>query len=124
MKKMSVMNGTKSKERQRVETIYWAGVLIWAGLVFGVNSMGYLPQVENASPWSWLFLGAGIIGGLWAFYRLVSAAYSSPPAFDYLWGGTFLILGISGFIAKDIFWPLVLILLGVVFLASTLWRKK
>jgi hypothetical protein len=121
---MSVKNGTKSKERQRVETIYWAGVLIWAGAVFGLNALGFLPQVGNASPWSWVFLGAGVIGGLWAIFRLISTAYTTPPAFDYLWGGIFLLIGISGFITKDIFWPLILILVGVVYLVSALWQRK
>jgi hypothetical protein len=35
--------------RKRIETIYWAGVFFWAGLVFGAEALGILPQIGGAS---------------------------------------------------------------------------
>ena len=31
---------SQKKERQRLEALWWAGALIWAGLVFGADSLG------------------------------------------------------------------------------------
>ena len=38
-------NESERKERQRLEGLWWAVVLIWAGLIFGADSMGLLPQI-------------------------------------------------------------------------------
>ena len=99
------------EKRANAEALYWAGVLIWAGLVFGANSLGLLPHVGNAGVWSWVFLGAGLYGTLMNIY---SSAMSSSvtTAWDYIWSGFWLVLGLSGFVAMDIFWPVALILVG------------
>ena len=36
---------TETGARKRIETIYWAGVFIWAGFVFGADHLGLLPQI-------------------------------------------------------------------------------
>jgi hypothetical protein len=54
----------EQEERQQIETIYWAGVLIWAGLVFVADNQDWLPKVGEAGPWSWIFFGAGLYGTL------------------------------------------------------------
>ena len=105
------------EKRANAEALYWAGVLIWAGLVFGANSFGLLPHVGNAGVWSWVFLGAGLYGTLMNIY---SSAMSSSvtTAWDYIWSGFWLVLGLSGFVAMDIFWPVALILVGAVTLIN------
>lgn len=42
----------KQFERRFWEAIYWGGVLVWAGLVFLVDSLGNLPQVDEADVWT------------------------------------------------------------------------
>ena len=49
----------QKKDRQRLEALWWATALIWAGLIFGADSLGLLPQFGQADAWSWVFLGAG-----------------------------------------------------------------
>ncbi|HSR19684.1 MAG TPA: hypothetical protein VLL49_02105 [Anaerolineales bacterium] len=102
----------QKKERQRLEGIWWAVVLIWAGLVFGADSMGVLPRFGSADAWSWIFLGAGVLGLLGALYRLSSPDAPSATAWDWVWAGIFLILGLGGFAALTISWPLILVLVG------------
>ena len=103
---------SKIERRARAESLYWAGVLIWAGLIFGANSLGFLPQIGSSDAWSWVLIGAGLYGTLMNLY------YSSLPdsvttIWDYIWSGFWLLLGLSGFYAIDIFWPLVLVLIGL-----------
>ena len=118
-------NSTITKEeRRRVDAFYWAGVLIWAGLVFGADSLGYLPRIGGAEAWSWVFLGAGVYGLLGSLFRLVSPGLSDPTVGDYVWSAVFLIIGLAGFTALQIAWPLILVLVGVAILASTLLGRK
>lgn len=113
----------KKKERQRLEGLWWAVVLIWAGLVFGADSMGVLPKIGAADAWSWVFLGAGVFGLLGGLYRMSSPDAPNPTAWDWSWGGIFLILGLGGFTALNISWPLILVLVGGVILVKALGRR-
>jgi hypothetical protein len=113
----------KRQERKRLEGLWWAVVLIWAGLVFGADSMGLLPQIGDADAWSWIFLGAGVFGVLGALYRVISPNVPNPSTWDWVWGSFCLIIGLGGFAAVKIAWPLILILVGGVILVSALWRR-
>ena len=115
----------EGKEAGRhLEAIYWGGVIIWAGLVFGADSLGILPQVGGASAWSWVFLGAGLYALLGALFRITSPDYPNPTTWDWLWAGILIILGLSGFFSFNIAWPLILVLVGVAILAKTFMRLR
>lgn len=103
---------SRIERRSRAESLYWAGVLIWAGLVFGANSLGYLPQIGSADVWSWVFIGAGLYGTLLNLYSS-SLPDSVTTTWDYIWSGFWLVIGLSGLFAFDMFWPLVLVLIGL-----------
>ena len=45
---------SQKEKRQHLETLWWAGALIWAGLVFGADSLGLLPQIGQADAWNWV----------------------------------------------------------------------
>jgi hypothetical protein len=105
------------EKRANAEALYWAGVLIWAGVVFATDSLGVLPQVGSASAWSWIFLGAGLYGTLVNLYSSAMPV-SVTTTWDYIWSGFWLVLGLSGFVAVDIFWPVVLTLVGAAFLVK------
>ena len=111
------------QERSYLVAIYWGGVLIWAGLVFGVDSLGYLPQVGGADAWSWVFSGAGLYALAGALLRAASPDYLPPTTWDYAWAGILLILGLSGFTGLEIGFSLILLLIGVAILGSTLARR-
>jgi MFS family permease len=114
---------SERRERQRLVGLWWAVVLIWAGLIFGADSMGLLPQIGDADSWSWVFLGAGVFGILGALYRVTSADVPNPTTWDWVWGSFCLIIGLGGFTTMNIAWPLVLILVGVVILVIGLFRR-
>jgi hypothetical protein len=111
------------RERRRLEGLWWAVVLIWAGLVFGADSMGLVPQIGDADAWSWIFLGAGMFGILGALYRVTSPDAPNPSTWDWVWASFCLIIGLGGFTTVNIAWPLILILVGGVLLVSVLWRR-
>jgi hypothetical protein len=123
---MTEENDARNKrfERKRVDAVYWAGVLIWAGLVFGAEKLGYLPEVGHADAWTWVFLGAGLYSLLGTLYRYASDNFTNPSAFDYIWGGILLIIGINGLTPTKIAWPLILVFVGVVLLIGTLKKKE
>ena len=112
------------EERSRLEAYWWAGALIWAGLIFAADSLGLLPQIGESNAWSWVFLGAGLYGMLGNLYRVANPSSPNPMAWDYIWSGGLLIIGLAGMSPVDIFWPLILVLVGVVILAETLYRRR
>jgi hypothetical protein len=114
---------SKRRERKRLEGLWWAIVLIWAGLVFGADSLGLLPQIGDADAWSWIFLGAGMFGILGALYRVTSPNVHNPTTRDWVWGSFCLIIGLGGFTTVKIAWPLILILVGGVVLVSAVWQR-
>jgi len=109
------------EKRANAEALYWAGVLIWAGMVFGADSLGILPQIGSATAWSWAFLGAGLYGTM---MNLIGSSLpdSVTTTWDYIWSGFWLVIGLSGFIASGIFWSVVLVLVGAVTLINALRR--
>ena len=114
---------SERKERRRLEGLWWAVVLIWAGLVFLADSMGLVPQIGDADAWSWIFLGAGMLGILGSLYRLTSANVPNPNTWDWIWGSFCIIIGLGGSTTLNIAWPLILILVGGVILVTVLLRR-
>ncbi|UCC53920.1 MAG: hypothetical protein JSV68_08090 [Anaerolineaceae bacterium] len=112
------------KERKRLEAIWWAGALIWAGLVFAADSLGLLPQIGESDAWSWVFFGAGLYGMLGNLYRVANPNSPNPKAWDYIWSGGLLIAGLAGMSPVDVFWPVILVLVGVVILAETILQRR
>jgi hypothetical protein len=114
---------SEKKERKYLDAIFWGGVLLWAGVIFGADYFGLLPQIGNASVWSWIFLGAGAYGLIMSTVRLVSENFSNPTTWDWVWSVIFLLIGAVGFVAIDIPWWLILILIGVAILGGALFRR-
>ena len=105
-------------ERPRLDAFYWGGAIIWAGLIFGADILGYLPQIGGADAWSWVFIGVGLFGLVLSLYSLSPPNYATPTTLDYIWSGFWLVLGLGGLISIEIFWPLVFISIGVIILWS------
>jgi len=110
----------EEQERQHYNTLYWAGVLIWAGLVFVLDSLDSLPQIGAAGAWSWVFFGAGLYALVGSFWRMSSPARLDPTTGDYMWAIVLMLFGIGGVTELDIAWPMALILLGGALLINTL----
>lgn len=111
-------------ERKRLETLWWAAVFIWAGIVFVADYLDVLPEIREADAWSWIFLGAGVLGLLGALVRTASADLPKPTGWDYFWSALFLIIGASGFFGGGIAFPIALLVIGVAILANVLFRHQ
>lgn len=111
---------TPKEARQRRETIYWASVLIWAGVVVAADQLGVLPQMGRTNAWSWIFLGTGVLALVGSLLR--SAAPDRPDGiaslWNYVWAAIMPILGLSPLAPVRIGFPLILLLIGGALLAT------
>jgi hypothetical protein len=107
-----------------INAVYFGGVLVWAGVVFAADSLGYLPQIGDSDAWSWIFLGAGLAALVGNLIRQASASILNPSGFDYIFGAVLLAIGIGGFTSLYIALSLVLVLVGGVILFSAIFRTK
>jgi hypothetical protein len=96
--------------------------LIWAGVVFGVSSLSLLPQIGGADVWSWLFLGVGVYGLVLDVIFASSSELANPTIFDYMWSIFWTLVGARGFATIDIFFPVFLIVAGLVLAISVIRR--
>jgi hypothetical protein len=125
MNKMTTKNATLTEEKpRRLDAFFWAGALIWAGLVFGANSLDLLPQIGQANVWSWVFLGAGALGIVLNLVSQTSQNYATPTAWDWGWSVLFLIIGAGGFISFNIPGWLFLIAIGAAILISAIRSRE
>ena len=116
---------TSAKEQlEYINAIYFGGVLVWAGVVFVIDSLGYLPQIGDSDAWSWIFLGAGLAALIGNLIRQASSSILNPTAFDYIFGAVLLAIGVGGFTSLYIALPLVLVLVGGAILFSAIFRTK
>ena len=113
----------KKSEKKYLDAIFWGGALLWAGVVFGLDTFGYLPLIGQATVWSWVFLGVGVYGLLLNLIRLLSPTFSNASAWDWVWAVIFSVIGLAGFVAISVPWWLFLILIGTVILGTSIVRR-
>lgn len=99
-----------------IEAAYWGSVLIWAGLVFLAEALGYLPQIGDAGAWSWAFFGAGMIGLLGSLVRQLSTNLPDPLPWDYIFPAGLMFLGLIGVFPFALVWSWALMAAGVALL--------
>lgn len=106
--------------RKRRETLYWGAVLLWAGLVFALEQLRVLPQIERADAWNWVFFGAGLLSLVWSIQRTLAPDRPEPSAslWNFVWAGVLLIFGLSPLAPVQVGIPLILLLIGAALLAT------
>jgi len=118
-------------------SLAWAAILIWAGLIFLADNLGWLaninlPQavlpagmeINKLSTWTLIFLGAGVIGLLEGILRLFFPAWRNSAGGTFFMAILFLGIGLGNIFGWSVVWPLVLIGLGLSALAGALIRLK
>jgi hypothetical protein len=122
--------------RDPLSSLTWALILIWAGLVFLANSLGWLSQIPTGqvlpegfefvelSTWSVIFTGAGFIIFIEALIRTFVPAYRSSSGGNFFLAAIFLGIGLGGIFGWDIVWPFILIAMGLSALASALIKRR
>ena len=124
-------------QRDFLSDVAWALILIWAGLVFLANNLGWLvgwqlPQsvmpkgleALSLGTWSLIFLGAGVILLLEGLLKLLIPSRRSGMGGAFLTGFIFLGITLSNLYDWDVIFPLVLIGLGLTALLSALTRER
>lgn len=105
--------------------IVWGAVLIFAGLIFLTNELGYLPTSRSADPWHWIMLGAGGLFLLEALIRTVSVDLRGPDVGRLILGLVLVGIGASTVFGVAIswnWWPIILIVIGLSMLLRTFTR--
>lgn len=128
-------NKNKNNNHNRLSAFTWALILIWAGLVFLANNLGFLNQLRaqqiqigtitivEIRTWSVIFLGVGVIVFFEAIIRTFAPSYHSSSG-NFFLAALFIGIGLSGFIGWQIVWPFILIGLGLAALASAIMQQK
>lgn len=130
----------KTEERDMLNSVSWAAILIWAGLVFLAFNTGrvdnflsdsffnrFLPEgmeVFEPTVWSLVALGAGVILLLEVIVRLIVPSFHRNIFGTLILSGVFLGVGLGNFFGWDLIWPIILIVLGVSVLLGGVLRKK
>jgi hypothetical protein len=119
-----------------LSSLIWALILIWAGLVFLADNLGWLSTIPiqqtlpegfnivGLSTWPLIFLGAGVIVFVEALIRSFVPAYRSSSGGNFFLAAIFLGVGLSGIFGWELIWPFVLIAMGLSALAGALFRRK
>jgi hypothetical protein len=103
---MTVTNG--EDKRKQLWGIWFAGVLILMGLIFGANNQGLLPEIIGPNKWDkvewadWVLLGAGVWGLAINMFRSYSAEWPVPNLVEWLLSGGLTLVGVSQFFNLDV----------------------
>ncbi len=113
-----------------LNTIFWGCILLWSGLVFLAERLGLLAKLQTPDSssqalgfgrldagWSLVFLGTGTVFLVAALLRMLVPAYRRPGGGNLIIGTVCLGIGIGDLFNWVTIWPLLLILLGGLFLA-------
>jgi hypothetical protein len=119
-----------------LSSITWAVILIWAGLVFLADNLGWLQNIPvTALPdgvhilgkleaWTVIMLGAGVILLINVVARLLIPAYRSPVRGTIILAAVFIGIGLGNMVGWNVVWPIVLIAIGLSFLVGGGFRRK
>ena len=121
--------------RDPLGAIIWGVILIWAGLVFLANSLGWLnalnfgrlvPGLEILQPEAWtiIFIGAGVIVLIEAAIRVAVPAYRRPIGGTLVFAFILIGIGLGDILGWEVVWPLIVIAIGLSVLLGGFWRRR
>lgn len=110
--------------RDPVAGVTWAAVLIWIGLVLLAGNLKLVSGFGWWNTWAVCFAGAGVIVLIQAIARLAMPEYRWGVIGSLVLGFIFLGIGLGWIIGWGIFWPLLLIALGLLILWRAFARRR
>jgi hypothetical protein len=115
----------ETAERKRLESIWWGGALLWAGVVVGAEVLNLLPNLGFGGEWwLWIVLGLGPWALVWNGYRALSDL-PNPSTWDWIWTVIFLLVGFGAIVnvAEEIVGAVALVAIGAVILLRAIRRR-
>jgi len=129
----------KVEENDRLSSISWAFILIWAGFVFLASNMGWFARFGLDVGGSWSFesfgdfrtfgvwnliaLGAGAILVLETIARLLIPEFRRNVGGSLIVAAVFIGVGLGGWFNWSFLWPVILIAVGVNILLKGLRQR-
>ena len=125
----------EKQHNDRLGSITWALILIWAGMVFLAAQLGWLDALRTSislpegiyiaemSTWSVIFLGSGVLVFIEAMIRSFSKTYRSSTGGNFVLAAVFLGIGLGSIFGWNAVWPFVLIAMGFDALLGALIRR-
>ncbi|MEJ2557651.1 MAG: hypothetical protein P8186_15775 [Anaerolineae bacterium] len=99
--------------RDPLSAAIWAGILVWAGLVFLADNLGLLARIERLDAWGLIFVGAGLLVLLEVVVRSLVPDYRRPVTGTLIFGIILLGIGLGDLIGWGVIWAVVLIIIGL-----------
>ncbi len=110
--------------RDPLSAAIWAGILVWAGLVFLADNLGLLIRVERLDAWGLISIGAGLLVLLEVVVRSLVPTYRRSVTGTLIFGIFLLGIGLGNLIGWGIIWPVVLIIIGLsILVRGFFWRR-
>ena len=111
-------NWEEKWRRDPVFAVSWACIFIWAGIVFLVDSLGFIDTwtagiAGEINAWSCIFMGAGVIVLLGVLFRLLVPEYKRPVTGNIILGLILIGIGLGDLFNWAVVWALILILIGI-----------
>ena len=111
-------NWEEKWRRDPVFAVSWAFIFIWAGIVFLVDSLGFIDSLTagidgDIDAWSFIFMGAGVIVLLGVLFRLLVPEYKRPVTGNIILGLILIGIGLGDLFDWAIVAPVILILIGI-----------
>jgi hypothetical protein len=125
-------------QRDPLNTVIWAAIFIWAGLVFLASNLGILDwALQGASEitglgalnnvvraWPLVLVGAGVIVLIGVLIRVLVPAYRKPVLGSIIIALVLIGIGLGDLIDWGIIWAVILIILGITILTRGFRRSK
>ena len=110
--------------RDPLSSVSWALIFIAAGLIWLVESMGFIQWGDVGGAWNLVLVAAGLVMLLEVGLRLVMPAYRRPVGGTLVFAFILLAIGIGNMVGSAVVWPLFLIGLGLAIIFSGLLRRS
>jgi hypothetical protein len=130
-------SGEEKWQRDPLSAVIWALILIWAGLVFLMDNLGILDNIQTSGgmipgvdimvdlgPWAIILTGAGVIVLLEALIRVLVPAYRRPVGGTIVFGFVLIGIGLGNLFNWSLVFPLILIGLGLSIILRGFMRSR
>ncbi|MBC7236774.1 MAG: hypothetical protein H5T69_13120 [Chloroflexi bacterium] len=108
-------------QRDRLSTLAWAAILIWAGLVLLADNLGLFAIRES---WPLILIGAGGIVLLEILARFALPEYRRPIGGQFILAIILIAVGLGNWLGWAIVLPVALILIGLGILLRDVIRPR